>query len=409
MWRLRYLCGGLLLGLGLSQSVYNAYGLGMDLPFNDVAALGVASVGLVPSFQSQVSLGNPATWNQLQFTLSSASYSGQRIIRQPGQVINEGSGLEKFLFIVPLNQKYAWGLGVAPHTTQRFSLLGLEEEWILPQDSLRIRKQIVGSGGVSRLFTALTWPLSSQETLALAGDFYHGSARDEYRLVVNQTEYFLSRRKIYSGILLRIDLNSRRASLWERPLDIYLHLSREVKPLQVRQLSYHPRQVGILPDTLIVDTTRFNAPYPFRHLGLGFQLVLEPTLRLTGEGVIGWHPSRAAESPSVLREHLDQQTHFSVGLLKFARQRPVEWYQFLHYRLGFYRRGYRFASRSGSLNEVGVSGGIGLKFGITGNQIDLSFGYGKRGLPDSSDREIIHRFSVGVSLGDRWFLKRRNR
>ena len=50
--------------------------------------------------------------------------------------------------------------------------------------------------------------------------------------------------------------------------------------------------------------------------------------------------------------------------------------------------------------------GIGFKFAVTGNQIDFSFRYGSRSIR-SSQKELFQEFTIGVSLGDIWFLRRR--
>ena len=53
-----------------------------------------------------------------------------------------------------------------------------------------------------------------------------------------------------------------------------------------------------------------------------------------------------------------------------------------------------------------ISFGFGFKFGLIGNQIDLSYRFGNReGL---NLKETIQNLNISISLGDIWFLKRRN-
>ena len=50
------------------QSTMNGYGYGMFANNSDAAALGSGSVGLLPSFKTDVSLTNPSTRHKLPVT-----------------------------------------------------------------------------------------------------------------------------------------------------------------------------------------------------------------------------------------------------------------------------------------------------------------------------------------------------
>ena len=60
-----------------------------------------------------------------------------------------------------------------------------------------------------------------------------------------------------------------------------------------------------------------------------------------------------------------------------------------------------------NVSEVGVGLGLGIAFGVVGNQIDFGFGVSKREGVYLIDEEIIQNFSVGITIGDLWFVKRR--
>jgi hypothetical protein len=62
------------------------------------------------------------------------------------------------------------------------------------------------------------------------------------------------------------------------------------------------------------------------------------------------------------------------------------------------------------VSEVGGSLGFGFKFKAVGNQVDLNYYIGNRKYSDGTfKREIIQQMQVGVSLGDLWFVKRRQK
>ena len=60
-----------------------------------------------------------------------------------------------------------------------------------------------------------------------------------------------------------------------------------------------------------------------------------------------------------------------------------------------------------NINEVGLGLGVGYNFGITGNQIDFGYKLADRSGIYLVENETLHMFSVGISIGDLWFVKRR--
>ena len=80
---------------------------------------------------------------------------------------------------------------------------------------------------------------------------------------------------------------------------------------------------------------------------------------------------------------------------------------FVHFRSGIFALRSVFDSRK-NVDERGVSFGIGIKFGVTNNQIDFGYSIIQRS-GFNVDGEIIQKFRIGLSLGDIWFIKRRER
>ena len=59
------------------------------------------------------------------------------------------------------------------------------------------------------------------------------------------------------------------------------------------------------------------------------------------------------------------------------------------------------------VSEIGLGIGFGLNFGITGNQIDFGYNVSKRKNILNVDNELLQNFSIGISVADLWFVKRR--
>ncbi|HIA23859.1 MAG TPA: hypothetical protein EYN76_05630, partial [Candidatus Marinimicrobia bacterium] len=95
-----------------SQSIHNAYGLGLISFNHNAAAAAMSSRGIVPSFNQNISLSNPVTWNNLKYAYLTGNYNGNEFTSDLG--VNGLTGVSSAQFTVPIGEKYAWGFGIKP-------------------------------------------------------------------------------------------------------------------------------------------------------------------------------------------------------------------------------------------------------------------------------------------------------
>ena len=110
---------------------------------------------------------------------------------------------------------------------------------------------------------------------------------------------------------------------------------------------------------------------------------------------------------SIYKDQVGSKSHIGTGLVRFGNMGARNWQDRLTIRLGLHRDIYQFSYSGNSLIENGLSAGFGFKFAATGNQIDISYRSGSRLLNDQ--KEYFKEFTIGISLGDIWFLRRRGK
>jgi hypothetical protein len=93
-------------------------------------------------------------------------------------------------------------------------------------------------------------------------------------------------------------------------------------------------------------------------------------------------------------------------MIRFGNLNARAWQDQITFRLGAYQDKYSLRYSGNSLIENGISIGFGFKFATTGNQIDFSFRNGTRSITEGQ-KELFKEITIGVSLGDMWFLRRR--
>ena len=110
----------LFLSLLFSQGTLNSFGIGNHQKWSSPSQGGIGSIGLVPSFQNEVSLSNPATWLNLKFTYLSVSYNG--LESKTNKASNSFSNLQSAQLIIPIKQKYSLGIELHPYAYQQVIL-----------------------------------------------------------------------------------------------------------------------------------------------------------------------------------------------------------------------------------------------------------------------------------------------
>ena len=426
----------LIASLSYGQDVYSAYGVG-ELTFApNAAVVGIGSSGLMPSFQENISLSNPSTWLGIPFAYISVSYGGTQIKDRNYDYNNMLSGLNQFQFILPIKGLFAVGIGFQPYSSQLYSLSSNNiYEKFIEGDTLTINKAINGSGGISGLIFSLGAKITEKEQLGLKIEYLFGSNRRQTVFNIKEDEhdldYIYNQRNIYNGTLIDGYFSSKRFSFGSRKLFLSGMVKTVLHPLRINHFSFqpfedsngngyydiadYPRPVGVdsIPPAAI-DTVLSNQISPFEY-AFGFDLELTEMIHAQGE-ISLWSDlnDRKINLTSALNQRILSYQHFNIGIIRFARSLPRVWHESLHFRGGIIYRSYElenqlFAngqSENYNINDIGLSVGFGIKFGVTKNQIDLGLNLINRSDSHNSDK-LITNFNIGISIGDLWFVKRR--
>jgi hypothetical protein len=404
------------------QSLLDVYGFGRLLKAQTAASLGTASSGLLPGFQIGISLSNPATWSNLSFSYISGSYTASKFELTEFEIIQESSMLGQFSFIVPIKGRFAWGLSLKPYAGQNVNLIGNNtEQYVYEGEPYELRKSLKASGGVYSLNSALGFPLGTFERGGISFDFLFGSTRHETVLIVNSINYLYQRRHIYSGTLTKIFLSTSRFSESKIPVEFYTSIGLTVKPVRIRSLWYEPfediNESGDQDNSDFPNASNAQAPLqksvkdvfkPFEY-EIGVDIKLNQIIYLQGAASFWLDNSKGESEVLIINDWVKSQSHFSAGIVKYQSRGPKTVLDHSIIRLGLYGKFYDFEFSDNTKMEYGLSLGVGFNFGLTKNQIDISYLIGKREKILGVSEEIIQQIGIGISLGDLWFEKRRIR
>lgn len=403
------------------QELINAYGIGFRNNTSDASTLSLSSSGIIPSFRDDVGLQNPSTWHNLNYTYFSGSYQGNYI--EISNSVDFGNALfNSIQFVVPIKNKYSFGLGLSPYSNQYVELQSEEsEEFIAFDDTLDTYSSFCSYGGINELSISIGANVVEHLNLALKFGFLYGSNRQEDIFTLDALDYYSQDRYLYSGSIGKVFINSSILTKFNIPINIYTGYGFPIKSINAEAAYYQPfedsddsgfQDSSDFPssseakDPSVETIVKLSSPYEYQ-LGLEYQISDE--LSLLGE-VYYWNDeSEISNQISQLNDQIKSVYKYNIGIARFGStiiKKPLDRFNI---KLSAYSQNVELLVEEKMIKEYGVSTGLSFNFGIAKNQIDLAYSFGrKQGLNGIGD-ESVHKYSIGISLGDIWFIKRRSR
>ena len=409
----------------LGQSTMNGYGYGMFSQNNESASLGSGSVGLVPSFQNNVSLSNPSTWHNMPFTFLSLSFEGQRNAFGNQSVNN--SNLSGAKLIIPAKQKLSIGISFSPFLSRQLTVVdSTYQEFIFNEsDTLSYSRSDETSGGSSMMQFALGYNLNDQDDIGVAIDVIFGSSRSIRNLIIDDTNHLLQSRDYFSGSLLELYYTTKRFSFRDKPLVLALNYNLSLNPVNVENESYQAfidinsnnyhdgSDYPSATEALLPTKVTFEDEIKINNIKIGLDYEIYELYHLQLELDMWENKGKNNLLSSIYPGHIKEKNRVNVSLNKFSKPLFTDnTFDRMHLRGGIFFGNYNIVNPMtteslDSVNEVGLALGFGVKFGLTNSQLDIGYNFVQRSGIYQAGVENMQVFSVGLSIGDLWFIKRR--
>ncbi len=426
----------LFLSLMFSQGTLNSFGIGNYQRWSSPSQGGIGSVGLVPSFQSQVALSNPATWSNLKYTHLSISYYGLESKISRNKAKNGFSNLQSAQLIIPIKQKYSFGIELHPYSYQQVTLSdSLYDDIFIFEDTISIEKEYQQAGGIMAFDLSFSASLFKGNDMGLTMQLLFGSSRQNNSLILDQIPYSQTSRLNYSGVnsVLYISQNSSLGNF-------YFRSSFSLKPLEAIYTKMYPYDDtngnGYHDFTYSILNPGYDFPHPNDvpdptesritnihdqlSVAIGLSKNIFNRIQISGEFERSEdYSSFDMQLPNSFNYRIKNNENISVGLIWFPNDLSYSFFDNFTIRSGiaFSRISldeYDLNNRSridykNDITQVGYTVGFGYKFKAVGNQIDLTYYSGFRDYPNIHNDEKLRQFQIGLNIADIWFIKRRQR
>jgi len=411
------LCLSLLVG----QGTMNGFGLGHYYENQGITNAGNGLNSLVPGFQSNVSLSNPSTWHHLKFTHLSLSYSGDENTISELPLLNRYSGLSYASWIVPIKSKGSFGLALVPYADQRITLTGTDTSFIAFDDTLNLLNSFDRSGGIMAFKVGTSYLIRENLSVGLSVDMLFGSSRQNESIFFDGSSIIQTSRTRYSGVLGEVFISLAR----QEKINLFASVKQTLRGLDgiytekhlfddANGNGYHDYGNPLdfpLPDSVSAkNEIRLTGIHKPKQFSFGVQSKLNKQTSISFEfSTIKDKGTIPASLTLPINDWIDHSNDFKLSLVRFPNDISLDLVDKISIRTGLVYKSHTLNSKT-NVSEVGGSLGFGFKFKAVGNQVDLNYYLGKRNYSDIFYKtEIIQQMQVGVSLGDLWFVKRRQK
>lgn len=392
-----------------SSSPYSFYGIG-DVKFKGTAE--TRSMGGVSVFSDSIHLNlqNPAQLASLKLTSFAVggTYLNTKLKSETQEEKARRTTLDYLAIGIPTG-KLAFAFGLIPYSAVGYKIQKLSTD----TDPLTTRYN--GSGGINKVFFGMAYKLTKNINIGVDANYNFGTIEttslrflDAVQFGTRETNHSeLSGFNINAGLAFQTKVKSKYTyfgSVVYSPVsDLTLQNEREIATVQFSS-SGSTSVVDL--QNIIVPDAKMKLPSKFS-IGSGFGEVKK---WLIGAEV-------TFQSNSDLRNRFDDingvvfenSTRYSLGGYFIPNFNSyADYYKRITYRGGLRFENTGMVIQDKKIDDFAVNFGLGLPLGGTFSNININFEIGKRGTKYYNlVQENYFNLSLGLSLSDRWFVKRK--
>ena len=395
------------------QSIISGYGYGASSFANDSSSFGSSNT-IVPSFKDNVSFSNPSTWHNLLFTYLSTDIKVQNVSFDSNS--SDNFSLSSAKFVIPWKSKMAFGISFEPYLEREIAVIdSTMSSFMFDDEELFFSNSMTSSGGPSLGKLSFGYKLNDFDSIGSSLNLVFGSSRLSRNLIVDSDSHLLQSRDYFSGTMIDLYFSSHRLKIKEKDISIFVKVKLPISGIDIENDSYQAfidlndnnfHDSNDFPDlgqALLPKITNFKNEIRVQSFTIGANHEFKEREHLQFE-LYNWSDNgNHSLDSSIFGGYVSKKNKFSVGYVRFAK--PFSKDRF-NYKASLFFQNYGVKNLE-NINEVGLGLGVGINFGLTANQIDIGYSFSSKNGLHLVSREKLHTFSVGVSLGDLWFVKRR--
>jgi hypothetical protein len=396
-------------------SPYSRFGVG-DLNQNYNAwnfTMGEISIGLRDP--NHINFGNPASYtsfDSLSFVFEGGAMANFVRLKSDIQQENRNyASVGYLLFGFPVTRWWRTCIGLIPYSDVGYNVADQETMEGIGQ----VSRLYTGEGGINRFFWGNAFRLTKNLSIGINASYLFGTM-DRQSVAIFPDSNFFANFKIDNYLVINdIYLNYGIQYHFRLKKDVQMTLGAVFA--NTTKLS---AKTDLLAQTFLLSAGGVEYPMDTIAMASGYKgKVVIPMM--IGGGVSVQKPDKWLIGADYKWQNWDKFTAFDISdslVNSFQVSVGAEivpdinsyanYLKRIHYRLGFYYTSTYLELRGKHLDEYAITLGLGLP--LKGSKTGLIFGLqvGSRGTLEAGlIKETFYRITVGFSINERWFVKRK--
>ncbi|MFC6859842.1 hypothetical protein [Zunongwangia atlantica] len=389
-----------------TSSPYSYYGVGIT---NFKGTVENRAMGGLSTFSDSIhmNLTNPAGFGKLARTTYTAAASVESTQQETSEASDRTSNvsLDYLGLGVPVG-RFGFGAGLIPYSSVGYRIIDVEEDGA---------SRLQGRGGMNKVFLSAAYAISRDLSIGVNADYNFGNIQHRRTVLRDGIQY--GTRDIDRSDISGFNFNFGLDYQTKLKNGLKLHASAVYTPeADITTESY--RELSN-----VLFTANGEDVYNVRNFDIESQDITLPSKTTFGLGLgrpnkwfVGAEYSAFGSIPEISvfstpvndAEYNDGSAYRLGGYIVPEYSSLTSYFKRVVYRFGgrFEETGLQLNGES--IDEFGISFGFGLPIGGDFSNLNLGLEYGQRGTTSSGlIQENFFKLSIGLSLNDQWFVKRK--
>jgi hypothetical protein len=397
-------------GQTASSSPYSFYGIG-DLVFKGTVE--TRSMGGINMLKDSIHINvqNAAGLSDLMYTTYTIGGNMNKTSLETASD-NESSqriSLDYLLIGIPVTKKLGVAIGLMPFTSVGYQIRNISEDESEPS------YRYTGSGGINRGYVGLGYKLNKSFSFGADFNYNFGEISTSNISFLSDLQYGTRERNVsnISGANVNLSLLFNRkisekltvfgSVVYSPEGELTLQNERNIATVQFSETF---GETIIESDDIPVDDTKIKIPSKFT-FGIGIGQMQKWSV---GAELSLIQANKISNRFTDIRQvSFENSTKLNVGGYYLPNFKSfTSYFSRVNYRAGFFYQNTGMVINNESINNFGITFGLGLPLVGTFSNMNIGYEYGIRGTTNAGlIQENYSNITISLSLNDKWFLKRK--
>ena len=403
------------------DSPYSMFGLGQvrDKTMN-TRLKGMGGVANAMADKAMVNPGNPASYaiiDTLSFLFDAGIYAKSSTFST--STLSEKASCASLDYVsmgFALTNWWKMAFGAQPYSNVGYNIVTNFHD-----DQLgNCAELFQGEGGLNQVFWGNAFRIGKHFSVGVNASYVFGDSKSTTTLACPDTSYIICSRRsrdimtrsfmfdyglMYQGNLSK-DLILTLGATYNQKINLHGVQTTFIRTIEDDDLETLSTSTEYLIDTIFYNRDK-NASYTMPH-AVGFGVALQKTNRWRLGADFNW-TQWSAFARNGVNEGLQDAWNVAVGGEFMPSSTSISGYWTrVSYRLGGFYGKTCLNINGNSINKMGVTAGMSLPVPRSLSKVELGLEVGNCGTKsDNLIKESYVNFTVGVSIFERWFMKRK--